>query len=67
MQEYVVQEDADKVAAKDLIKKLADPEKSKRLKTPDAIKNHEWFQSIVWEDIMKKKTRNPSPLYNEDL
>jgi hypothetical protein len=51
-------------AAKELVTSLLNPDKSRRLIDSVAIKKHHWFQSIVWEDILTKKLRNPSPLYH---
>jgi protein-serine/threonine kinase len=46
--------------ARDLMTRLLKANKNDRLINANDIKNHPWFKSISWEDIVSKKIRNPS-------
>lgn len=49
--------------AKDLIKKLLVPDRTKRLGNmkhgAEDVKRHRWFKSLVWEDVYYKKLKPP--------
>jgi protein-serine/threonine kinase len=53
--------------AQDLMTRLLKIEKDDRLTNANDIKNHPWFKSVSWEDILSKKIRNPSPLYYKNI
>eukprot|EP01091_Cochliopodium_minus_P003980 TRINITY_DN13908_c0_g1_i1.p1 TRINITY_DN13908_c0_g1~~TRINITY_DN13908_c0_g1_i1.p1 ORF type:complete len:357 (+),score=89.41 TRINITY_DN13908_c0_g1_i1:50-1120(+) len=50
-------------SSKDLIKKLLQPDRTKRLGClkagPEDIKKHKWFKTINWETITNKKKKGP--------
>ena len=46
-------------SAVDLISKLLIKDSQTRLQDPESIKNHEFFQGIDWEAMMKKELRPP--------
>lgn len=47
--------------AKDIIRKLLNPNVEKRLgfQDPSVIKEHKWFRGVVWEDILNKDIPPP--------
>lgn len=50
-------------AARDLISLLLNPDKSRRLGSlkggASDIKNHKWFKSVSWDDLLKRKIQGP--------
>jgi len=47
------------VNAKDLILKFLDKDPSTRLQNPEEIRNHPYFSTIIWDDLLSKKVEPP--------